>query len=140
MPEAATFVQVLGEPVVTTPSARHAFEPDLRYHLLAYLACHGAWISRERLARLFWPDEDPQTARHNLRQLLKRTRQLAWRPELEAAGGHHDLRLRWQPPTDLAALDAAMAAGDVSAAGRLFTGDRLEGVRADGAPGFAAWL
>jgi predicted ATPase/DNA-binding SARP family transcriptional activator len=140
MPETAPFVQILGEPAIATPSARYGFEQDLRYHLLAYLAYHGSWISRERLARLFWPEADPRPARHNLRQLLKRTRRLPWRPAIEATGRHHDLRLRWRPPTDLAALDAAMAAGDVPGAVRLYGGGLLEGVRAEGAPAFAAWL
>ena len=140
MPAPTPFVQILGEPAIATPTGRYVFEPDLRYHLLAYLAYHRSWISRERLARLFWPEEDAQSARHNLRQLLKRTRQLAWRPTLEAEGRHHDLRVRWQPPSDLAALDAAMVAGDVPGAVRLFAGGLLEGVRAEGTPAFAAWL
>jgi DNA-binding SARP family transcriptional activator len=44
-----------------------AFAPNKRFQLLCYLAYHGDWLSRDKLAFLFWPDTDEQTARKNLR-------------------------------------------------------------------------
>jgi DNA-binding SARP family transcriptional activator/tetratricopeptide (TPR) repeat protein len=74
-----------------------ALKPTLRNHALAFLAFDGGWVHRDRLGFLFWPDTPDQTARHNVRQLLKRIRKLAWLDNLEVEGDN----IRWPVPTDV---------------------------------------
>src|SRR5688572_17224193 len=53
--------------------------------LLAYLAYHrGRSHPREELCELLWPDEDPDAARHNLRQALSSLRRQLEPPGVEA--------------------------------------------------------
>ncbi len=77
-----------------------ALKPTLRDHALAFLAFDGGWVNRDRLGFLFWPDTPDQTARHNVRQLLKRMRQLGWLDNLEVEGEN----IRWSVPTDVDGL------------------------------------
>lgn len=74
-----------------------ALKPTLRNHALAFLAFGGGWVHRDQLGFLFWPDTPDQTARHNVRQLLKRIRLLAWVDNFEVEGDN----LRWAVPTDI---------------------------------------
>ncbi|MBX3142735.1 MAG: tetratricopeptide repeat protein [Trueperaceae bacterium] len=140
MAKGELFVQLLGEPGFLFGSERSTMPPDKRSYLLAYLACAGDWVDRERLARLLWPDHEVSAARHNLRQLLKRMRDLPWSRGLQMTGQGRDRRLRWAPPTDLASLRAALAASDWSGAAALYRGPLLEGLRPDTLPEFSAWL
>ena len=71
--------------------------PTVRDQALAYLAYRSEWVSRDRLAFLFWPDEPDATARHNVRQLLKRMRRLSWAGSLEVA----DDNVRWCVTSDV---------------------------------------
>ncbi|WP_102126509.1 ATP-binding protein [Deinococcus planocerae] len=132
----AAFVQVLGRPRVTLGGVVHPFVPDKRHQLLAYLACQGSWVERERLAGLFWPDHSPGSARANLRQLLTLVRGLAWVPGLEVDGP----RLRWALGTDLGAFQRAVAEQDWAAALACYGGSLLDGLDGDGTGEFAAWL
>ena len=70
----AVRVQLLGASRAALGGEEVAFAPDMRFRSLAYLAYRGDWVGREELAYLFWADTAPGTARHNLRQLLKRLR------------------------------------------------------------------
>ena len=72
----------------------------LRDQALAYLAYSGDWVSRDRLGFLFWADTPDETARHNVRQLLKRIRRLDWLTGFEVDGDN----LRWLAPTDVEAF------------------------------------
>ena len=97
---AGAYVQLLGQPGVRDGNHSIDFLPNKRFQLLAYLAYQNDWVSRDKLAFLFWPDETDHTARHNLRQLLKYLRKMDWLTDLEA----DEQRLRWQVETDAAAL------------------------------------
>jgi predicted ATPase/DNA-binding SARP family transcriptional activator/tetratricopeptide (TPR) repeat protein len=74
-----------------------ALKPTLRNHALAFLAFDGGWVHRDQLGFLFWPDTPDQTARHNVRQLLKRIRKLDWLDYLEVEGDN----IRWPVLTDV---------------------------------------
>lgn len=139
-PGSEPYVVLLGEPAVAFASGPLRFRRDKRYYLLAFLACHHDWVARERLAQLFWPEHDSGDARHNLRQLFKRTRRLTWRPALEMSMDRDEQRVRWRPPTDLAALAQALAQRDWQHALRLYRGPLLAGFTGDDAPAFADWL
>jgi len=109
---------------------------DRRGCLLAYLAVEGGWVSRERVALLFWPDSDETTAKRNLRQLVLRARRLPLEPPLEGTAE----ALRWPVDCDVAAFRRALADGDVAAAVALYAGPLLEGFAVHDVGGFDAWL
>ncbi|MFO8149202.1 MAG: BTAD domain-containing putative transcriptional regulator [Trueperaceae bacterium] len=109
---------------------------DRRGCLLAYLACDGGWVDRDRLALLFWPDADERAAKRNLRQLLLRVRRLALAEGLEAAPS----AVRWSVDCDVMAFRRALAAGERERAVRLYAGALLEGFVVHDVGGFDAWL
>ncbi len=74
--------------------------PTMRNRALVYLACSDGPVTRDRLGFLFWPDVPDTTARHNVRQLLKRMRRLSWLEGLTVVGD----RIGWTVDTDLAGL------------------------------------
>lgn len=98
-------VEMLGAARVLLDGAVVALRPTIRDHALAYLAYAGGWVTRDRIAFLFWPEVPDTTARHNIRQLLKRIRRLAWTTDLEV----DEVNLRWSVPTDLDDLRAVVA-------------------------------
>jgi DNA-binding SARP family transcriptional activator len=103
--------------------------------LLAYLALEGA-TARWRLAGLLWPESSEDTARNNLRQLLRRLRELAGTPCVE---GREPLRLAEGLAVDVALLVVAHETGDrerVSA----FAGELLEGQSFDDCSALDDWL
>lgn len=104
--------------------------------LLAYLAYSSAWVSRERLAFLFWPDTDDASARRNLRQLLSRVKHLKVSPEVDVEA----TRLRWPVSTDVAAFRQALGRQDWKVAIRLYRGDLLADFAPSRDDGFSAWL
>lgn len=104
--------------------------------LLAYLAYSGEWVSRERLAFLFWPDTDDAAARRNLRQLLRRVRQLDVTPAVDVEVS----RLRWPVSTDVAAFRQALGRQDWAAANQLYCGSLLADFTPSEDDGFSAWL
>ncbi|GGJ26128.1 BTAD domain-containing putative transcriptional regulator [Deinococcus roseus] len=103
--------------------------------LLLHLACRQEWVSREELSTLFWPDTDTPTARHNLRILLHRTRQLSWVEGLEQDAQH----LRWQVSTDVQQFRQAFQQGQWQEAVQLHNAPLLEGFVLEDIPGLQAW-
>ena len=92
--------RLMGPPRVVDGLDEHPLRATLQGRALAYLAYTGAWEHRDRLAFLFWPDVPDDRARHNVRQLVKRIRRLAWLRGIEV----EDERLRWSVETDVDAL------------------------------------
>lgn len=109
---------------------------DRRGLLLALLAAEGAWVDRERLATLFWPDADEGAAKAALRQLLVRVKRLDLDPPVEATAS----ALRWPVASDLARFRSALAAGDLEAAVAAYGGPLLEGLAVADVGGVDAWL
>lgn len=129
-------VHLLGRAAAQVGNERIDFLPDKRFQLLAFLAYSGAWVSREKLSYLFWPDTSTDHARHNLRQLLRRVQSLDWVSELDT----ERQRIRWNVTTDVAAFRTAVETGDEDDALRLFVGPLLSGLESDGAGEFSTWL
>ncbi|MFP2912404.1 BTAD domain-containing putative transcriptional regulator, partial [Pyxidicoccus sp. 3LFB2] len=103
--------------------------------LLAYLALEGA-TARWRLAGLLWPESSEATARNNLRQLLRRLRELAGTPCVE---GREPLRLQAGLAMDVALLVVAHETGDRERVAA-FTGELLEGHGYDDCSALDDWL
>jgi DNA-binding SARP family transcriptional activator len=96
---------------------------DRRGCLLAYLACDGGWVDRDRLAILFWPEADERAAKRNLRQLLLRVRRLDVAAGLEATAS----TVRWSVPCDVVDFRRALAAGERERAAGVYAGPLLDG-------------
>jgi hypothetical protein len=65
----------------------------------------AAWISRDQLTALLWPELPPDAARRNLRKLIFRAQRQPWfGAEVRADA------LRWEVSSDLSDFDAAIAA------------------------------
>ena len=111
------------------------FLPERRFRLLAYLALNGAWVARDQLAHLFWPDRTQEAARNNLRKLLLEVRALGV-PALDDS--RH--ALRWQVEHDAADLAKAHAQNDHQSVLNLYRGMPLHGLDGGDSPAFAAWL
>lgn len=112
------------------------FVPDMRYQLLAYLAYQQEWVSRERIAFLFWADTSTKRARQNLRQLLRRIRALSWLDGLEI----DEHRARWLVPTDLLAFERGIEQEGVEETLRRHPGPLLPGLEGVEDNEFATWL
>lgn len=132
----ALAVQLLGSAKARLGAHHLPFIPDKRYQLLAYLAHQGDWVSRDKLAFLFWPDTESANAKQNLRGLLKRVHALAWVTDLET--DNH--QLRWQVETDVAAFRKAAEEQRLDEAISLYTGPLLRGLETDEAAEFSEWL
>jgi DNA-binding SARP family transcriptional activator len=105
------------------------FLADYRYQLLAYLAYQADWVSRDELAQLFWSETSRDVARHNLRQLLSRLKQLRWcEVEIEKD------RARWCVATDVSKLK--QHPDDIDH----YQGAFLQGLESGEANTFQTWL
>lgn len=127
---------MLGPPCWQIGSRLRPFAPERPYQLLAWLGHHGDWVSRERLAALFWPGHDPTAARRNLRKVLFRLRDISDFPAIEERGH----MLRWPVATDLLELESAVDAGAWAAAATLWRGEPWEGLKAETLGQVGAWL
>jgi DNA-binding SARP family transcriptional activator/tetratricopeptide (TPR) repeat protein len=104
--------------------------------LLLVLALRGVWVGRDELLALFWPEADEGAARHGLRLWLSRAKAIPWVDGLEI----ERQRLRWAPPTDVAAFRAAVGRGDVAEALAWYRAPLLSGVSAPDIPALDEWL
>ena len=113
--------------------------PRRRLALLAFLCAHrqrGA--SREKALACFWPDRDPEVARHSLAQLVYAVRQ-----ELGAdviIREPDDLRV--DPdllPSDIEDFERAIERGDAQKAVAVYVGPFLDGFSLADAPEFDRW-
>src|SRR5690606_18521517 len=102
----------------------HDLPLDKRLGLLTYLACAGAWVTRERLSYLFWPDVPTSRARINLRRLLARARSLPLAEALDADA----VRIRWNVHSDVHEFRRALSEEDWRAATSAYAGDLAEGL------------
>lgn len=107
--------------------------------LLVVLATHATWVSRERLALIFWPDAAPTDALHHLRINLHRARGLLKDVGLDDALQAERTRVQLALPSDLALLRAAQAGSDAALLQRLSPAQWLQGWRLPGFDGFAQW-
>jgi hypothetical protein len=103
-------------PAGQVPQPLPATVPAALLVVLAAQAPPGAWIARDRLAAIFWPEAAPADALHHLRINLHRSRTL-----LDAWGRRDALvadrtRVRLDLPTDLAEQHAEQQNNDAAAA------------------------
>lgn len=127
-------LEMLGTARVTVDEQRKIrLKPTLRDRALAYLAYMDDWVSRDRLGFLFWADTPDQTARHNVRQLLKRIRRLEWLDGFEVDGEN----IRWRVATD---VDDLRSIGAVLSSHIPRSGTLLPGFERGASYEFEEWL
>ena len=98
----------------------------------------GGGVTRDRLLGLFWPDRDPEKARHLLDQALYAGRR-ALGPEV-VLEGQASMQLNAAVLTsDVADFRRALERGDLEAAVAAYTGPFLDAVYLDGVPEFEQW-
>jgi DNA-binding SARP family transcriptional activator len=103
--------------------------------VLAYLALEGEAV-KYRLAAWLWPDSSDNTAHNNMRQLLRRLRNLCG---LEVIVGENRIQLAPFVTADASEIQARAFAGDH--AGVLeFGGELLDGYEYDDCPDFEEWM
>ena len=97
---------LLDTPHLEFEGQRLEIAPTKPAALMLYLAAQGDWVDRERLAAMFAPDTDESGARHHLRVLLNRAKQLKWVVNLET----ESTRVRFHIPSDVQAFREAIGA------------------------------
>lgn len=109
--------------------------------LLVYLllARPPAFVSRDTLCLLFWPESDEEHARGALSQVLSRIRRFVGHDILEARGKSEIRILPGSIGCDVLAFEKALATGDHQTALKLYAGPFLSGFHAPNAPGFEEW-
>ncbi len=127
-------VRLLGEPAVKLEDTWHTFISDRRYQVLAYLAHAGSWVSRDKLAGLFYADTNQSAARSNLRKILFKVRAFDWL-DIE----QNDEALRWQTETDVSEFLTAIETQDWERAVKSYRGSFLQGF-SESECDFDSWL
>jgi DNA-binding SARP family transcriptional activator/TolB-like protein/Tfp pilus assembly protein PilF len=108
--------------------------------LLALLAVNGGrGLSRDTIVALLWPESEPERGRNSLSQVISGLRRELGADDLLL--GTAELRVN----TDVLACDVIefeqrVAADDLEAATRLYTGPFLDGVFLKNAPEFERWV
>jgi len=128
-------LRLFGTPSIERPQ-RFELLPHRPVWLLLVLAYRGAWVSRDELLALFWPESDESTARHALRLWLSRAKALPWATDLEI----ERQRLRWTPTTDVAAFRTALGSADWGVAVAWHRAPLLAGFSAPDVPSLDEWL
>ena len=129
-----TLVALLGAPYVEQRGIRLDFLPERRYALLAHLACRRAWVSRDALAFMFWPDQANAGARRNLRWVLHSARAIPGFDTVEAE------RIRFVVDTDVHRFEVAVRDQRWADAVSAYRGSLCAGFDAEAGDPFAQWL
>ena len=144
-PEPALFLRVLGALGLEGkkgPDAAPILRQPKRVALLAYLAMgpEGSFRRRDSLIGLFWPEADPDSARHSLRQALYVLRKEVGSEALQTRG---DEEVGTDPAVlacDAARFEILARSGNAAEAMEHYGGDLLPGFYVDDAPEFERWL
>jgi len=133
-------ISLLGTPKVTsTDGDVPRFRSQRTIAMLAYLVAERRTITRERLATLFWPDDQPQKAKGKLRRELYNLAQM-----LPGCWQTDRVKVRFEPSAetsvDLDLIRQHEQAEDWLAAADLLRGDFLEGIVVDDNLEFETWL
>lgn len=112
-----------------------------RVALLAYLAAAQPYGShtRDKVATLFWPEQDQTSARENLRRALHKIRDELGKQVIVNVGDENFSLNRELVWTDVEAMHKAGEAGQFLRVLELYQGPLMPGFFAD-APGFEQWL
>lgn len=131
-----TTLQLLGPPTLHVDAEARRMPHTRPALLLLYLAANGGWVGRERLTYLLRPDSPEGAARHYLRNLLNRAKQVPHVAGLEAEARS----CRWPVDTDRRRFGLAFEEGRWFEATQLYKGPFLQGIEVEDLPHFQSWL
>jgi DNA-binding SARP family transcriptional activator/tetratricopeptide (TPR) repeat protein len=133
-------VSLLGPPRVERDRVRLTFETRKALAVLALLATSDRSRTRDALADMLWPDNDPDHARAALRRTLSDLRGVIGEELLESTRDH--VRLVRGPglAVDIHRFRELCRDGRADRAVELFRGDFLEGLTVRHAPDFEDWV
>ena len=129
-------LQLFGPPTVVVDGEAFVLPCERRSQLLVMLALKRAWMGRAELAAVFWPEQPDKLAFANLRKTLFRLQAVPWGGCVEAEGG----AVRVDAATDVADVEAALAATRTADAVALRTGELLAGFDDAGSEAWQGWL
>ena len=129
-------LQLLGGPQLFAEGKAVAVSVNRSLVLASYLAYQAAWVSRNDILVLFWPDTPENKARQSLRALLYQCKNSPYAAQVEIEQG----RLRWLGMSDVDSFQEAIASGHWQEALRLYQGTFLARVQADNSSAFEDWL
>jgi len=127
---------------VSGAQAAHVLARPKQLALLTYLALAqpGAFLRRDALCALLWPEADTERSRNSLRQAVHRLRRVLG-PDALVSRGDQDIRLEHERVAcDAAEFLAHATAGRHQQALSVYAGDLLPAFFADDAAGFEEWL
>jgi predicted ATPase/DNA-binding SARP family transcriptional activator len=127
---------LFGTPTLEHEGAGTALAFERRHQLVVLLALRRGWVTRAEVAALLWPEQESKLAYSNLRKTLFRLQSLPWAAAIESQGS----ALRFEPETDVAAFDAALAAGRADEALALVRGELLAGFDDGQSEAWTQWL
>ncbi len=127
---------LLGQPALNQDGELLELPPELPTYLLSWLATQAGWVDRGAAASMFWPDEPESSARHNLSQLLYRSRKQPWFSLLDS----EPRRLRYAGDTDVSRLQHALASGNWEYATALYRGPLLGNMTGPDVGSWTEWL
>ena len=133
-------LHLLDEPHLRSEAGLAALPSNVPGFLLAYLALHGDWQSREAVTAAFWPDRSASEGLHNLRVNLHRARQ--WLASLglgERLEGERR-RVRLALDCDVHAFRRAIDGPDAAAALDSYRRPFMHGMTLPGFPAIDDWL
>ncbi len=127
---------LFGTPTLELEGISDVLPFERRHQLAALLALKRGWVTRAEIAALLWPELPGKLAYTNLRKSLFRLQPLPWAAAIQAQGA----ALRFEIDTDVAAFEAALAAGRTDAALALYRGDLLAGFDDGQSESWTQWL
>jgi len=125
------------------PEVESVLAQPKRFALLVYLAvaAPGAYVRRDTLLALFWPDADQTRGRSVLRQTVYLLRQALGADAIRSRGDEELGVDGGLVQCDVAQFEALLASGNQAEALELYRGDFLTGFHApDAAPELEEWM
>jgi predicted ATPase/DNA-binding SARP family transcriptional activator len=130
-------LSLLGSPTVTIEHAPVTVESRKALALLFYLAATAEQHHRDRLATLFWPEQDQKQARSSLRHVLWLLRKAGMEPWLRLE--RDTLALHAGYACDLHQFRACIEQGQLAEALSIYRDDFLAGFTLRDCPDFDHW-
>jgi len=127
---------LFGAPASARCGESTALPFERRSQLLVFLALKRAWVGRNELAVMLWPEQATKLAYSNLRKTLFRLRSVPWASGIQVQGH----AVRFEADTDVYEFECALREGRVTAALAVGSGELLAGFDDDANEAWTGWL
>jgi len=127
---------LFGSPASARCGESTALPFERRSQLLVFLALKRAWVGRNELAAMLWPEQATKLAYSNLRKTLFRLRSVPWAIGIQVQAH----AVRFEADTDVYEFECALREGRVTAALAVGSGELLAGFDDDANEAWTGWL